>query len=305
MIQVMKTDKKKYTVENFHEQLSLLRIHRGFKTQSQICKHLNISKQVWSLWETGKRTPGVDQLSYIADALDIDINYFFTDGGAIEEYDKSVDSTRLKIEKYYSGDKENIFKIMPFTETYVAEQLFKILDYCRYKKGVYSISVFSDSGVTRSILEYLSRNPEGGRYIPEKDYSPDILKDSGNAGMVIVDNASRLSGKDINDLITRYSLEYLGSVLLVGPGMKGIIKEIGLYDQVEENLSVDCITAWDFEAIVKNALLNITVPQLNMIKMETDIQLAKLFDLLQTIYHERKSGNMADLNTLLGIVPAS
>jgi Zn-dependent peptidase ImmA (M78 family)/DNA-binding XRE family transcriptional regulator len=45
-------------------------------SQAELAQRLNCTQTAISLWESGKRTPGLDDLIDIADALDIDVNAF-------------------------------------------------------------------------------------------------------------------------------------------------------------------------------------------------------------------------------------
>ena len=76
-----------YTTEIFYTQLRNIRLYRGYARQSHTCKKLNISRQVWSLWELGKRKPLMDQLILLANFFSIDIGYFFIPGAEPEDYD--------------------------------------------------------------------------------------------------------------------------------------------------------------------------------------------------------------------------
>jgi len=140
-----------YTDSHFSEQLKKFRQYRGYKTQAVLCKKLNISRQVWSLWELNKRKPTIPQLIGISNFLEIDICYFFIAGAVPENYDLTLEK-RIKVPALYSGNKlENNYFLMPFTETIVSRRLFRILDQMPSEKGYIYNFGFCGFGITRTL----------------------------------------------------------------------------------------------------------------------------------------------------------
>lgn len=60
------------------EQLKKARIYRGCDTQGDVCEIVDVSRQVWSLWEKGDRIPSIEKLLSVAEALELDFAFFCT-----------------------------------------------------------------------------------------------------------------------------------------------------------------------------------------------------------------------------------
>ena len=75
------------TISNFHVQLKKARLYRGYEKQVSVCQRLDLPRQVWSLWEQGKRRPSIEQLAAIANLFQLKIDYFFIPKANPEDYD--------------------------------------------------------------------------------------------------------------------------------------------------------------------------------------------------------------------------
>lgn len=79
-----------YTADNYHIQLKKARLYRGYTKQATICLAMDVSKQVWSFWELGKRKPPMSQMIFIANLLELDLNFFFKKEVEPEDYDLKI-----------------------------------------------------------------------------------------------------------------------------------------------------------------------------------------------------------------------
>ena len=70
-------DMKIYSITDFHLRLKELRKFCGYKKASSATNKINISRQVWSLYENGKRKPDISTLVIIAELFKVRIEYFF------------------------------------------------------------------------------------------------------------------------------------------------------------------------------------------------------------------------------------
>jgi len=76
-----------YTIDHFAKKLKTARSYRKMKTQAMACKAIDVSRQVWSLWELGHRKPGLPQLIEIANLFKLDVCFFFTHPAEPEDFD--------------------------------------------------------------------------------------------------------------------------------------------------------------------------------------------------------------------------
>ena len=74
------------TVDCFPSQLRKARLFRGYQKQASICNRIGISRQIWSLWELGKRFPNLEKLTTLSNFLQINISYFFLESAEPENY---------------------------------------------------------------------------------------------------------------------------------------------------------------------------------------------------------------------------
>lgn len=79
--------KKVYTLKAFPENLKKVRLYRGFKTQGAFCDVLKVSRQLFSMWSLGKRDIRIMYLIDIANLLEIDLGYFFTEKAEPKDFD--------------------------------------------------------------------------------------------------------------------------------------------------------------------------------------------------------------------------
>lgn len=277
-----------YTDRHFSEQLKKFRKYRGYKKQAILCKQLNISRQVWSLWELNKRKPTIPQLINIANFLKVDVRYFFITGAAPEDFDLIPDTPPGRNRSALPDDRDSITLLMPFVETTASRQLFRVFDQCRIRRGIYTITVCSDSGTTRSLQQYSNCNP-GAVIIMEEFHWPEENPDTfAGAELVIFDDADKLPDKLLIYIITTAGRDIKASIMLTGKKINEILTKNDLHDHIDARFSIDCITTGDFDRIVKASLPEASETVLNFLRIETGMQLEKLAEIVREIEKEKK-----------------
>lgn len=94
---------------NIAENLRNLRTERGI-SQTAMAKNLNISRQAYNHYETGKRIPPVDVLNLIAKILSVNIQYLIQDENSpisIEEADEQNKRTATTFNKFLSVNSDD------------------------------------------------------------------------------------------------------------------------------------------------------------------------------------------------------
>ena len=84
-----------YKYSEFALQLKKIRIYRGYRHQAKAAEDLEFSRQVFSLWELGKRLPTLKQITRIANFFRVRIEYFFLPQTNPNDYDLDKQSLEL------------------------------------------------------------------------------------------------------------------------------------------------------------------------------------------------------------------
>lgn len=69
-------------------------------SQSDIARHLGISRMSYSNWESGKTKPNQKNLTALADFLQVDTTYFESEYKIVEDYLRLTDENKLSAEQY-------------------------------------------------------------------------------------------------------------------------------------------------------------------------------------------------------------
>ncbi len=70
--------------EHIKNKLIKLREEKGL-TQKEVAKHINISQQGYSAYETGASIPSIDVISSLADFYDLNIDYILRDDRLLKD----------------------------------------------------------------------------------------------------------------------------------------------------------------------------------------------------------------------------
>lgn len=88
-------------MELFKKRLKEL-IESTNKKQVQICKEMNIKKQVLTNWKTGYSEPNLNDLIMIADYFDVSVDYLLG-------YENDDGTKNINIKNSFNHNKGNIF----------------------------------------------------------------------------------------------------------------------------------------------------------------------------------------------------
>lgn len=78
----------------FNKRLREMRMKRGF-TQQRLADTLNIALRSYQCYETGTRTPNYDLLIFIADTLDVSLDYLLGRDKFIQSHGVSADESPI------------------------------------------------------------------------------------------------------------------------------------------------------------------------------------------------------------------
>jgi transcriptional regulator with XRE-family HTH domain len=66
-----------YNTKTFAGKMKSIRLHRGF-TQEQLAKEIGVPASAISHWETGRRTPSLDNFAKICEELSVSPGWMLT-----------------------------------------------------------------------------------------------------------------------------------------------------------------------------------------------------------------------------------
>lgn len=149
-----------------------MRKKSGF-TQSQLAEKVGISQAMIVQYEQGKRQPKFENLSKIADALDIDVNIFLA--SKIGTSNEFPEINQYNVQEIHNAN------IQRYRIPYALE-LYKALDFTFVEKIIFEDETFSlnYSDDSSGIIGYLSNKPrslEEENALSQKTYSEnEIIK---------------------------------------------------------------------------------------------------------------------------------
>lgn len=282
---------KSFSAAEFGTQLKRLRLYRGYHTQSDICTELDISRQVWSLWERGQRTPNLEFLSALGNHLKVDISYFFITGANPGEFDLTLDYHKLRLEKMLQEDRKHSFDIMPFVKTSVAGQIFRTLRRCFSRRGFFSMNLFPKSGNSRAFLEFCKKDPAIFQVIECQSFT----KES-DADFIILDRADKLGPDVLEAVLNKELFPQASSIILAGINIKQKLEQFRLLRKIEHTFFIDCVSIDDFSRIIKKALPEVDDTMTGLIKMESRIRLNDLYEIIKKIKEFKEAENRKNIS---------